>query len=104
MNLAELERKLMAAARSRPVSEAVPYAFVQRVMAHVKARPAVDEWSQWARALWRAAGPCIAIMLLLGTWSFLGPANTPSAMDLSQEFEYTVLAVVEQEPPADMVW
>ena len=60
MNLADLERKLIAAARRLPPSEAVPYAFEKRIMAHLRARPALDEWSLWARALWRAAAPCVA--------------------------------------------
>ena len=101
MNLAELERKLIAAARSDLVNETVPYAFEKRIMAHLKARAAVDEWSLWSRALWRASAPCVAIMLLLGGWSFLGPgAGTPST-DLSQEFENTVLAAVVQDQPTD---
>ncbi len=104
MNLADLEQKLLAAARSRPVSEAMPYAFAQRIMAQLKARPALDACSLWARALWRAAGPCIGIMLLLATWSFFAPAGSAPATDLSQEFENTLLAVVDQEQPADSAW
>ena len=104
MNLAELERKLIAAARSHRVSEAVPYAFEQRIMAHVRMRPALDAGSLWARALWRAAGPCVGIMLLLGAWSVFAPAGTAPASDLSQDFENTVLAAVDQEQPADLAW
>ena len=103
MNLAELERKLIAVARSYPVSEAVPYAFEKRIMARLKAR-AVDEWSLWARALWRAAAPCVAIMLLLAGWSLLAPTSTAPGVDLSQQFENTVLAAADQEQPADSVW
>ena len=104
MKLAELERKLIAVARSRPISEKVPYAFEKRIMAHVRERPAPDAWLLWARALWRAAGPCIGIMLLLGAWSFFSPASTTSTTDLSQEFENTVLAAVDQAQSADSVW
>ena len=100
MNLAELERKLIAAARSDIISQAVPYAFEKRIMAQLKARAAIDEWSLWARALWRAAAPCVAVMLLLGGWSFLGGAGAPTT-DLSQEIENTVLAAVDQEQPSD---
>ena len=102
MNLAELERKLIAAARSRPVSEKVPYAFEQRIMAHVRERR-LDAWSLWARALWRAAGPCVGVMLVLAAWSFFSPASTP-ATDLSQEFENTVLVAVDQAQSAETVW
>lgn len=102
MNLAELERKLIAAARSRPVNEEVPFAFEQRIMAHVRTRPALDAWSVWGRALWRAAGSCIGVMLLLAAWSFFSPAGTNPTTDLSQELDNTVLAAVDQEPSADL--
>ena len=103
MNLAELERKLIAAARSRPVSEQVPYAFEQRIMAQLRERSARDAWSYWAGALWRAAGSCVGIMLLLCAWSFFSALSTP-ATDLSQEFENAVLVAVDQAQSADTVW
>ena len=104
MNLAELERKLMAAARANPPSDRVPYAFEKRIMARLAARPLADGWELWGRALWRAAGPCVAIMLLLGAWSFFTPqAGTPST-DLSQALEQTLLAAVDQDQPADSAW
>jgi hypothetical protein len=104
MNLAELERKLIAAARANPPSDRVPYAFEKRIMARLAARPAADGWAFWARALWRAAAPCAAIMLLLGAWSWLTPESGASASDLSQDLEQTLLAAVDQEPPADSTW
>ena len=104
MNLAELERKLIAAARSCPVSEKVPYAFEQRIMAHLRERRVLDVRSFWARALWRAAASCVGIMLLLAAWSFFSPASATPATDLSQEFENTVLAAVDQAQSADSVW
>ena len=42
----------------------------KRIMARLAARPLADDWELWGRALWRAAAPCVAIMLLLGAWSF----------------------------------
>ena len=53
MNLAELERKLIAAARANPPSDRVPYAFEKRIMARLAAWPVADSWALWARALWR---------------------------------------------------
>ena len=76
MNLAELERKLIAAARANPPSDRVPYAFEKRIMARLAARPMADDWELWARALWRAAAPCVAIMVLLGAWSFFAPQRS----------------------------
>jgi hypothetical protein len=104
MNLRQLERKLIAAARANPPSERVPYAFEQRILARLGERPAIDVWELWSRALWRAAAPCIALMLLLGAWScFLSWENQP-ATDLSQDFDNTVLAAADQEPGPDSVW
>jgi len=102
MNLTELERKLIAAARGEPISERVPFAFSKRIMAQLKGCPGLDEWSLWGRALWRAAAPCVAIMLLLSAWSLFAPGGNASlTTDLSQEFENTVLSAVEPEPAGD---
>jgi len=102
MNLAKLEQKLVAAARANPTSDRVPYAFEKRIMARLAARPVVDDWALWARALWRAAAPCAAIMLLLGAWSFFAPPTSASANDVSQQLEQTLLAAVDQEQPIDL--
>jgi len=51
--------------------------------------------------LWFAAAPCVAVMLLLSAWSFFGQPANPTSSDLSQEFENTVLAAVDQEPAPD---
>jgi hypothetical protein len=105
MDLAELERKLIAAARAESPSERVPYAFEKRVLARLATLPAmVDHWALWSRALWRAAAPCVAIMLLLGAWSLYVSTRTPAGGDLSQEFENTLIAAAEQEQPTDWAW
>ena len=104
MNLTQLERKLIAAARANPPSERVPYAFEKRILARLAARPVVDDWALWARALWRAAAPCAAIMLLLGAWSIFEPHSSMPANDLSQELEQTLLAAVDQDQTTDSTW
>ena len=96
MNLVELERKLISAARANPPGDKVPYAFEKRIMAHLAARPALDGWAQWGTALWRATAPCAAIMLLLGVWSFLSP-NGSASTDLSQDFQKTMFAAIDQK-------
>jgi len=104
MNLDELQRKLIAAARAHPPSDRVPYAFEQRILARVRGLPGHDAWTLWARSLWRAATPCVALMVLLLAWVLLAPASHPTNGDLSQELENTVLAAAEQEvPPADIL-
>ena len=104
MNLAELERTLIAAARANPPSDRVPYAFEKRIMAHLAACPAMDTWALWGRALWRAAAPCAAIMVALVAWSLLAPHRSAPANDLSQALEQTLLAAAEPDQPADSTW
>jgi hypothetical protein len=104
MNLAELERKLIATARANPPIDRVPYAFEKRIMARLAARPVADDWALWARALWRAATPCVAIMLLLGAWSFFSSQSSTSATDVSQELEKTLLAAADQDQSTDSTW
>jgi hypothetical protein len=97
MNFAQLERKLIAAARANPPSDRVPYAFEKRVLARLAGRPVVDAWELWGRALWRAAALCVGIMVLLGAWSlYTPPASTPGT-NLTQDLEKTLLAAVDQD-------
>src|SRR5882724_3129236 len=103
MDLTQLQRRLVAAARMDAPSDRVPYAFEKRVMARLIVRPALDHATVWANALWRGLAPCVAIMLLLSAWSFFaGSANAP-VTDLSQDLENTVFAAVDQDQPLDSV-
>ncbi len=104
MKLDELHQKLIAAARANPPTDRVPLAFEKRVMARLPARLALDEWAAWSRALWRAAASCVTIMLLFGAWTYFAASSAPPANDLSQDFENTLLAAVDQDPPADAAW
>jgi hypothetical protein len=90
MNLAELQKKLLAAARSNPPDEHVPYAFEQRVMARLAEKPAGDTLAIWNRTLWQAAAPCVAVMLLLGAWTFLAPRDDNSGETLAADLESTL--------------
>ena len=96
MNIAELQKKLLVAARAKPPGDHVPYAFEKRIRAQLSALPPVDLAALWARALWRAAVPCVAIMLLLATWSFAPAPAASTTEDLSQQFEQTLLAAADQ--------
>ncbi|MGO9001469.1 MAG: hypothetical protein ACLQHM_05825 [Limisphaerales bacterium] len=100
MNIAELQKKLLAAARANPPGDRVPYAFEKRVVALLAARTAVDPLALWVRGLWRAAVSCVAIALLLGAWAFFNPAASSKTDDLSQNFENTLLASVDQNDQA----
>lgn len=103
MNLDELQRKLIVAARNARVNDRVPYAFEERIMAHIRSVQVVDSLAAWSHALWRALVPCFTVMLLLSAWSWLAPAPVVPT-DLSQELENTVLAAVYQEQPVDSTW
>jgi len=97
MNIAELQRKLIATARANPPGDQVPYAFEKRVMALLASSTTTDHLALWAAGLWRAAVSCVAVALLLGVWSCFNPATSgASAEDLSQNFESTLLAAVDQ--------
>lgn len=92
MNLAELEKKLLAAARTDTPSDAVPYAFEKRIMARLVARRVADRWTLWATALWRAAAPCLAIMVLVSAWAiFLSNPNGTNDTQIT-DLESTVYA------------
>jgi|SRR5687767_6058974 hypothetical protein len=91
MNLDNLQRKLIAAARAAQPSDQVPYAFEKRIMARL-ILPVQDAWATWGRALWRGAVFCIAIMICSGTWTFFSEdAADASGHDFAQEFESTLL-------------
>jgi hypothetical protein len=91
-----LQRKLIAAARANPPGDQVPYAFEKRIMALLAAGATTDRLALWVRGLWQAAALCMTLALLLGAWAFLNPAASNDTDDLSQNFETTLLASVDQ--------
>ena len=96
MNLVELQKKLIAAARANAPGDHVPYAFEKRVTALLASRVAPQNLDGWVRGLWRAAVSCMAVALLCGAWALSTPKITTNSTDLSQEFENTLLASVDQ--------
>jgi hypothetical protein len=100
MNLWSLKEKLIAAARSNPPGDQVPYAFEKRVMAHLADPPKTDEWTWWARALWRGAAACALVALLSSAWSFL-PLTGHQTANGGADLEDTVLDSVNG---ADGTW
>ena len=99
MNVDHLQQKLLAAARNPLPSDHVPYAFEKRILARLLTPATFDYSALWARALWRAAAPCVALTLLFGAWSFVGNNAKISGMadggDFSQHFEQTMLAALD---------
>lgn len=95
MNVIELQKKLIAVARTNAPDDRVPYAFEKRIMALIPAVARTEVVVLWVRGLWQAAASCAVIALLCGAWAFFNPsANTGD--DLSQNFENTLLASVDQ--------
>jgi len=95
MNLEKLQATLIAAARLRAADERVPLAFEKRITALIAARAVADRWAVWSQGLWRSAVSCAAIALLSGVW-FLVTRESSGPNDLSQDFETTLLASVDQ--------
>lgn len=94
MNVDELFRKLMAAARSHAPDDTVPYAFEKRILARLKPQPVVDLWTGWARILWRAAAPCLAIMALFSIWTLITSSLNTAPEPLGNQLENTLVAGV----------
>ncbi|PYK97437.1 MAG: hypothetical protein DME18_08600 [Verrucomicrobia bacterium] len=97
MNLAELQRKLLAAARANRPGEDVPYAFEKRVVARLPGKPATDLLASWNRTLWHAVAPCVAVVLLLGVWTFLSQRNDNSGETLAADLENTLYAPFDSQ-------
>lgn len=95
MNVNELQRKLIAAARASRPDDRVPYAFEKRIIALIPTVAPTDGAALWVRGLWQAAASCAVIALLCGAWAFFNPA-AKSSDDLAQNFETTLLASVDQ--------
>jgi len=96
MNLAELQKKLIAAAKTEVLDDRVPYAFEKRVTALLQSRVAPQNLDLWVRGLWRAAVSCVGVAMLCGAWTLFAPATSASTDDLSQNFETTLLASIDQ--------
>ena len=95
MNVMELQKKLIAAARANAPDGRVPYAFEKRIVSLIQAGVPGDGVALWVRGLWQAAVSCAMIALLCGAWAFFNPASS-SGDDLSQNLETTLLASVDQ--------
>ena len=79
MNLEDLRQNLVRSARRHPVSDAVPYAFEQRIMHAIRNAPAPDPFLPWVAGLWRAALCALAIALLSGGFHWRELVNASAA-------------------------
>ena len=94
MKLHILQDKLVEVARQQPLNDAVPYAFEKRIMANLPNLGREDSWSQWGMALWRAVTPYVAVMLLVGAWSYYHPDTTVANDSLDVALENTFYAPI----------
>lgn len=101
MNSTELQKKLMAAARSTPPDERVPYAFEKRIMARLAAVRPLDPWTLWGNALGRAAVSCVALTVLTSAWMIWSGPRSTTRGDFSEELETAVLVAADS---ADEIW
>ena len=97
MNIAGLQKKLLAAARAHRPGEEVPCAFEKRIMARLAEKPAMDLLSIWNRTLWQAVAPCVATMLLLGVWTFLSQGSDNPGETLAADLENSLYAPFDNQ-------
>jgi hypothetical protein len=89
----DIYERLIRAARKLPENEQAPYAFEKRIMAQLRDIKPVDNVAMWALGLWKAAVPCVAVMLLITTWATLSSsvdASASSSDSLASELQLTM--------------
>ena len=97
MNITDLQRKLLAAAKARAPGDHVPYQFEKRIMMNLSARPHVDLVAWWGRALWRGAVASVGVFVLLALWSAISFDQTQAADTFSEDLEQTIRASVNEQ-------
>lgn len=98
MDLEALYQKLIAAARIQPPAATVPYAFEQRILAHLTAWSPAGSSLGWDKLLWRAAAACVGVALAVSIACWLGlEDNGASLASLAygQDLDSTVLAAAD---------
>lgn len=92
MKTVELQNKIIAAARKATPSDAVPYAFEKRILARIRRETIVDVWTLWSVRLWRAAGPCVAVMLAMSLWAIFAKDRRAPVESFASDLEQSVMA------------
>lgn len=86
-----LHSNLIKAAKKLPEDTHVPYAFEKRIMANLQSVPQPDALALWARGLWQASVPCLALMIAIGTWSAIDGQEGQKVDPLAADLELTML-------------
>jgi hypothetical protein len=61
-------------------------------MATLRDQSSTDLGALWTRMLWRAAVPCVAIMLMVSVWTYLIHNGTGSPNTFAAELENVIFA------------
>ena len=93
------DEQFLRLARNLPDNRRVPYAFEKRIMARLRERLTPDPLTHWSRMLWRAAAPCLGVMMLAMFFSAGKPAEAltgTAAIELqAADFETVMLATFD---------
>lgn len=104
MNLEGFRKELIQAARRTPVSDAVPYAFEQRVLQAIRSTPLPDPILPWVAGFARAAFCALAVALVSGAlhWRSLSqPAPGLAELPDAELLEFAVLGDLPDFEAAD---
>ena len=93
------DEQFLRFARNLPDNERVPYAFEKRIMARLRDLLTPDPLTHWSRMLWRAAAPCLGVMMLAMFFSAgkpaEAPADTAAIEPQAADFETVMLATFD---------
>jgi hypothetical protein len=92
MKVEQMRQRLIAAGRLDQPSSQPPYAFEKRIMARITSRQSLDPYRLWNRILWRCAGPCVALVVVLGALSFVHGNESLASGDYVADLETLVYA------------
>ena len=95
MNREKLHAKLIRAARATPPDERMPYAFEQRVMAHLRSSNQLDPASAWVGSFWKSAMACAGIAMLACAWTLLPVQGQDTS--LADDLDATVVASLPED-------
>ena len=93
------DEQFLRFARNLRDNERVPYAFEKRIMARLRDLLTPDPLTHWSRMLWRAAAPCLGVMMLAMFFSAgkpaEAPADTAAIEPQAADFETVMLATFD---------
>ena len=108
MNLETLQQKLIQAARRDTPDTHVPYAFEQRVMAHLRSSQRLtDPWYSWSQSLVKAIVPCFGLFLAIAAWNWNQSSRTDDPRSWAggaDELEVAVVDAIDTPDAMEDAW